>query len=111
MKNEVIATRKFHRLDGGAEVTVELHRPIFVTEGEYRCAYGIFGLTPKPLTGATSGIDAFQAILLTIRTIGTAIYTSEEAKSGTLFWLEPGGGFGLPLPNSLLDLYQGDDPP
>jgi hypothetical protein len=109
--SEVIATRTFHRSNGGATVTAELHRPEFVAEGEWRCEYRIVGLTREPITGRTSGVDAFQAIILTIKIVGTIIYTSEDAKSKALYWLEPGGGFGLLLPSSVHNLYRGDDPP
>jgi hypothetical protein len=55
------------------------------------------------------GVDAVQAIELAMKAIGSQIYTSDHHESGNLVWLEPGRGYGFPVPNGIRDLLVGDD--
>jgi hypothetical protein len=58
---------------------------------------------------AAIGIDAIQAFELALRMIGTNLYTSDLHRSGRLMWLQPGQGYGFPVPNTLRDLLVGED--
>jgi hypothetical protein len=61
------------------------------------------------LVRAAIGIDAIQAFELALRMIGTNLYTSDLHRSGRLMWLQPGQGYGFPVPNTLRDLLVGED--
>src|SRR4051795_12196053 len=43
------------------------------------------------------GVDAVQAVLLTMQKIGTEIYASEYHKLSRLLWTAPGRGYGFPV--------------
>jgi len=55
------------------------------------------------------GHDEVQAILLTMQMIGALPYTSDEHKSGRLYWEAPGRGYGFPVAATIRDLLIGDD--
>ncbi len=44
------------------------------------------------------GIDAFQALELTLQKIGVDLRYSEEGRHGNLRWLDTPGETGFPLP-------------
>jgi hypothetical protein len=49
------------------------------------------------------GIDAIQALILPLHRLAVDINFSGYAKNKQLIWLEPEGGFGLPLPPNLTE--------
>lgn len=55
------------------------------------------------------GIDPVQALAFAMQMIGAEIYASKHHEAGRLIWLEPGRGYGFPVPNSIRDLLVGDD--
>jgi hypothetical protein len=55
------------------------------------------------------GVDSMQAIFLALQAIGSDIYTSSYHQNGSLFFEEPGKGYGFPVPSGLRDLLVGDD--
>ena len=54
-----------------------------------------------------AGVDTVQALLFTLQMIGAEVYASSEHKSGRLDWLEPGRGYGFPVPRNIQDLLVG----
>lgn len=56
-----------------------------------------------------TGVDAVQALLFALQMIGAELYASSEHTSGHLEWLEPGRGYGFPVPENIRDLLIGDD--
>lgn len=56
-----------------------------------------------------AGIDGVQAMISALQMIGAEIYARAESKSGKLEWLEPGRGYGFPVPANVRDLLVGDD--
>ncbi len=108
MNKDTIASRTY-RLGSDHHVKVEIHQPVAVDD-DYKCSYTI-GWPDREEVGHAMGIDAIQAIFLALQKVGIEIYCSKPAKRGDLIWHEPGGGYGLPLPKNLADLYEGDDPP
>ena len=50
--------------------------------------------------GAGWGVDAIQAIWLTLQKIGIEIYVSPYHETGRLDWESPGSGYGLPVPKN-----------
>lgn len=86
-------------------ITIETPRQ---GERDWSCAYEI-GWPDGLRRGYGYGIDATQALLLAFKAIGTDLYTSDFHRSGRLRWLEPGDGYGYPVPKVIRDLLVGND--
>jgi len=102
---EIVATRELCLSGSEKKVIVMIGKPqLFSDSINYYCPYQITGLEKGKVSYA-GGIDAIQAFLLALKKIGTDLYTSNEAISGTLFW-EGGekGNLGFPVPDSISDL-------
>jgi hypothetical protein len=56
---------------------------------------------------AVYGVDAMQALELTLRCIGSELDGSEQHERCELVWLEPGDGYGFPVVSNLKDLLVG----
>jgi hypothetical protein len=101
----VIATRELSLL-AGKKVTVLIGKPEkFSGAEDYYCPYQILGLGSERVRYA-GGIDAVQALELTLKMIGTDLYTSQEAQGNELSWNggQKSGDLGFPVPNVLSDL-------
>jgi hypothetical protein len=55
------------------------------------------------------GVDAFQALHLTLERIGLDLYTSPYHAAGELVWEKPGDGYGFPVPPNVRHLLVGAD--
>lgn len=77
-------------------------------ERDWSCAYEI-GWPDGPRRSFGYGIDTTQAMLLALKAIGTDLYTSDYHRSGRLRWIEPGDGYGYPVPKNIRDLLVGND--
>ena len=109
--NSEIAVRNYSLLENGrrSEVTVRIFRPEpDPDESTYRCRF-LVEWPSKTKNHYAYGVDAIQALLLALQMLGAVIYTSQAVKDDRLVWLEPGGGFGLPVPRNIEDILQGDD--
>ena len=93
--------------DPTVSITVRVFAP--VQDGcDWSCAFSINW--PDKLTERKIlGIDAIQALELAMRMIGTELYTSKYHKAGRLVWLQPGDGYGFPVPNTIRDMLIGED--
>ena len=106
-----IAVRQFSLVENGqrSDVTVRVFQPEPDPDGpDYRCEFQIewpSGIKQRH----AFGVDAIQALILSLDLLGAYINTSQAVKEGKLVWLEPGGGFGLPVPRNIEDILQGDD--
>ena len=79
---------------------VELERPI-ETAGhqDFCCRFRIAGLGPD-FSSHACGIDAVQALMLTIAKIEAILRSSHEFQDGRLTWLgRTNGDLGLTLPD------------
>jgi hypothetical protein len=105
----VIATRvlTLHGPDGDVAVPVRLFAPEPDKES-WVCQFEI-GWPGGVLAQAGYGVDAVQAIELTMRMIGALLYASDHHESGALMWDEPAQGYGFPVPNGIRDLLMGYD--
>jgi hypothetical protein len=93
--------------DGDAAVEVRIARPE-QDDADFRCTFEIDwpdGREAHTIFGA----DAVQALVLALQTIGSRIYSSDEHRSGRLFFDEPGGGYGFPVPHTMRELLIGND--
>lgn len=55
------------------------------------------------------GVDAFMALDLAMKAIGSYLYVSGYHDEGVLEWLKPGTGYGFPIATNLRDLLIGQD--
>lgn len=55
------------------------------------------------------GIDAFQALHLTLQKIGIELYASSYHRDGQLCWKGQGDGYGFPVMKNARHLLVGDD--
>lgn len=77
-------------------------------DGSWWCRFTI-GWPDGELARAAGGVDPIQAFDLALRMIGTNLYCSELHETGRLMWLEPGDGYGFPVPHNIRDLLIGND--
>lgn len=101
---EPIATRSLDLANRGP-VTVTIGMPKqFLDSTDFYCPYQITGLA-KERIGYAGGVDAVQALMLTLERIGAELCTLEEVKSGELSWQgDEAGALGFPVPGSIKDL-------
>jgi hypothetical protein len=59
--------------------------------------------------GHSFGVDSLQALENALKKIGIDLNSSEAATAEQLYWIEPGRGFGFPVPQSMRHLLHGDD--
>jgi hypothetical protein len=103
-----VFTRILHDCDDRAiEIPVRVHPPV-PQRGDWACHFSI-GWPDGELARAAFGIDPIQAFDLALRMIGTHLYTSDLHSAGRLMWLEPGKGYGFPVPDTIRDMLEGDD--
>lgn len=75
---------------------------------DWSCAFSI-GRPDRISERKAFGIDAIQSLELALRMIGAELYASEYHKAGRLMWLEPGAGYGFPVPKTIGDMLIGED--
>jgi hypothetical protein len=105
----IIATREL-ALASGKKVSVIIGKPKKIPDnGGYYCPYQIVGMGKEKVRYA-GGVDGVQSLLLALEMIGADLYTSKEAKAGTLSWDGGGNGnLGFPVPDVLRDLVPNSD--
>ena len=90
LSSDVIAERQLYILgeDPAREIIVRLGRPQRKTNNpnDYFCPYVILGLGAQVVRGA-SGVDAFQAIQLTLKQIAYELTIRNAGLDGRLRWL------------------------
>ena len=105
----VIAERSLSIEDGSEPKAckITMHAPED-TDGIWICRYTIeWPTAPEESFGA--GVDAFQALHLTLQKIGITLYASAYHKAGILVFDKPGRGYGFPMPKNGRDPLIGDD--
>jgi hypothetical protein len=105
----LIATRqlKVHGPNKDVDVEIRLFKPVRDGDG-WICNYEVDWPTGcKKSYGA--GVDAIQAILLSLQKIGIELYTSNYHENDTLRWVDQGGGYGFPVPKTVRHLLVGHD--
>ena len=85
-------------------VTAIAYLPREIDHG-WECEICIRGLASsgQVIVGKAGGIDSFQALLHAMEQIAIIIYTSEAHIAGELQWLDEGNGYGLPLPERIVN--------
>lgn len=93
---------------GEVPVPVTIHGPEEGTDGGWLCRYEI-GWPDELRVSVAGGVDALQAVHLTMQKIAIELYTSDEHREGRLSWSGQGGGYGFPMPKGGRDLLVGFD--
>lgn len=91
-------------LRDGKPVSVIIGMPQSLPDGheDYFCPFQIIGIGNEKVRYGV-GVDAVQAVWLTLQMIGARLYASPEARSGALSWLGQ-SNLGFPVPESISDL-------
>lgn len=105
----LIATRilRLHRKDSEIEIPIRVFAPETMAEN-WICRIEI-GWPDGMTKMEVGGVDAVQSLYLALQVIGAQIYASDHHASGQLLWLEPGRGYGFPVPSAIKDMLEGDD--
>jgi len=97
-----VATRELQA--SGRKITVVIGKPEMFPDGvNFYCPYQIVGIGNERVRYA-GGVDAVQALQLAMQMIGAELYTSREAQSRQLSWIDDTGNLGFPVPDVLQDL-------
>ncbi|MDR4305447.1 hypothetical protein IHQ68_02265 [Chelatococcus sambhunathii] len=106
----LIGTRTLHVVRG--ESTVAMDVRVYVPEptdgGAWSCRYEI-DWPERARSFHSCGVDAFQALELALKMVGSELYASEHHKFGRLSWLQPGAGYGFPVAPAFRDCLIGED--
>src|SRR5690242_2389921 len=98
---EVIATRRlFMENEPNRDIVVKLGKPQKTPgEDEYCCPFQVTGIGDERID-CIFGIDAFQAMQLTLQFIGGKLMMLNRDNGGRLRWEgDEKGGFGFPVPD------------
>ena len=83
------------------KVDLDVCTPVLVGKNEWSCAYRLRGL-PKPIDGASNGIDALQALELALVGLAAGLSQSPQFRAGQIeAWGVPikrAAALSLPLP-------------
>jgi hypothetical protein len=101
-------TLTLRQADHDVAVAINIFAPERRDQDAWSCRYEI-GWPEGTRSFAGWGADAVQALVLTLGMIGAEIYSSGYHKAGLLYWNEPGGGYGFPVPPTIRDLLVGED--
>lgn len=102
-----LRTLKCRTATGLADVLVKLYTPE-QDDRAWRCPYEI--AWPHGVWASAGwGVDAVQAVLLTLQKIGIELYSSEYHERGELYWEQPGQGYGFPVVPSMRNILVGAD--
>lgn len=105
----IVATRtlKLRTKNGSIDVPVRISAPERA-QVDWTCHFEIDWPQDK-VERFAQGVDAIQALHMAMQMIGAQLYASIHHEAGNLMWLEPGRGYGFPVPQSIRDLLVGDD--
>ena len=96
-------------IDGKPQkIAVRLEAPRESPDGGWYCDYTI-EWPSDPRHAAGWGVDAFQAIQLTMERIGLDLYTNPYHSARELVWEKPGDGYGFPVPRMIRGDLIGSD--
>ena len=90
--------RRTYYLEGGSPVYLIIYRPVtYADTQDAQCEYEILGLA-KEFGRHVMGVDSMQSVLLALKVAAADLVSSDEYKSGNLYWLEAGNrDIGLPI--------------
>ena len=89
------------------DIAVTVSLPV-ERKGTWSCKYEI-GWPEGKRSGEIGGADALQAMYLCMQAVALTLYASPHHKSGALYWVKPGQGYGFPMPKAGLGDLIGED--
>ena len=103
-------TRLLYVIDGNdiSPMRVDISDPSQITPKGFCCTHKI-DWPDGAYNGTGYGIDAVQALSLTLNMIAIRLYASDLHKQKTLYWQKIGDGYGFPLCQGVKDLAEGAD--
>ncbi|MFZ1988972.1 MAG: TlyA family RNA methyltransferase [Alphaproteobacteria bacterium] len=84
-------------------VAVEIFMPVNDDDDRgpaWKCEFCITGLS-RIIDRAAYGVDAVQALILALKTVGVELDVSEERKANLLFWFEPNDDLGFSITENI----------
>jgi len=105
---DLFVVRTLAVINSADTVRVELGVPRCVSESEAVCPYS-FTYKGKVFTHGARGLDAFQALDLTLKMLSGELRHNKLLPLGQMYWLEPGDDMGFPETNWAK--YPGDSTP
>lgn len=95
------------RPEGEIRIEIRIHKPT-PKDGCWACAFEIdWPEGTKAMSGA--GVDALQALVVSLQMIGVQIYTSSYHHDGALRAYEGQDGYGFPVSRNVRDMLIGVD--
>jgi hypothetical protein len=92
---DLIVVRTLSVVDSTDKVRVEVGVPKYISDDEAVCNYR-FTYRDKVSGHDTHGLDAFQALHLTLKMLPGELRHRTELPLGQMYWLEPGDDMGFP---------------
>jgi hypothetical protein len=105
----IIATRVLKIQD--VNLTVDVPIDVYAPErkgADWICRFHI-GWPNNKIEQWGMGGDGIDAVFRALQMIGALLYTSTYHQQRRLFWIEPGTGYGFPVPNNIRDMLEGID--
>ena len=103
---EIIAERELE-IEDNRIVRVVIGKPQPYPGGHnYYCPFQIKGIGKEKVISA-GGVDSVQALLMALQGISANLYTSAQARNGTLTWLGR-RNYGLPVTPAIKDFVPED---
>lgn len=105
----IIASRKLNLITNHQirEVAINLFIPE-LRDFDWICKYEIDWPDDKRKSFA-AGIDSAQALHLAMQKIGIDLYMSDYHRLRQIVWIEPGQGYGFPIPKNGREFLIGQD--
>jgi hypothetical protein len=91
---DLFVVRTLSVTDSTDKVRVEVGVPKYVSENEAVCPYS-FTYQDRVFAHDTHGVDAFQALQLTIKLLPLELRNDKRLPLGRMYWLEPGDDMGF----------------
>jgi len=87
--------RRVLKASDGSLFEVFIGYPTETDKGDFACSYIIKGSGPD-LNAKSIGLDSVQALMLSLKSIGSQLNLMQETESITIYWLDQQSGYGFP---------------
>jgi hypothetical protein len=91
---DLFVVRTLSVADSTDKVRVEVGVPTYVSENEAICPYR-FTYKNKVFGHGVHGLDAFQSLVLTLKSLSFNLRHDKQLPLGRMYWLEPGDDMGF----------------
>ena len=91
---DLFVVRTLSITDSNDKVRVEVGVPRYVSDDEAVCPYS-FTYQDRVFAHDTHGLDAFQALQLTMKMLPSELRNNKRLPLGRMYWLKPGDDMGF----------------